>query len=206
MSIEYREQVKTTGLLDIRDSLVLVIDAQENFYRAHRTDVDRETLAGVFKTVAWVAGAAGSLGVPAVATEEDSSTNGRTAGNIRSALAPGTAMLPKHAFSAADNPEILAEVQRHGRSTIILLGLETDICVAHSALQLQALGYRVVAIHDALFSPGRAHHNGLVRMQNAGIEQISAKELLYDWVRTVENIRRFSKDNPSLATPPGFSL
>lgn len=119
--------------------------------------MDRDRLTDVFEKVAWVVGATKALGVPAVVTEEDASTNGRTAGNIRSNLPRGTAVLPKYAFSAADTPEILEEIQRHGASTIILLGLETDICVAHSALQLQARGRRVVAIHDALFSPGKAH-------------------------------------------------
>lgn len=206
MTTHLAEGTKNMGLIDIQDSLVLVIDAQENFYRDHRTDVDRDTLADVFEKVAWVVGAAKALGVPTVVTEEDASTNGRTAGNIRANFPLGTAILPKHAFSAADNPEILEEIHRHKVSTVILLGLETDICVAHSALQLQALGHRVVAIHDSLFSPGRAHQNGLMRMQAAGIELISAKELVYDWVRTVNNIRQFNRDNPALATPPGFSL
>lgn len=40
-------------------------------------------------------------------------------------------------------------------------------------------------------------------MQGAGIELISAKELISDWVRTVNNIRRFNKDNRSLGHHPG---
>ncbi|PRB35645.1 hypothetical protein CQ020_15505 [Arthrobacter sp. MYb23] len=194
------------ALIDIDDSMLLVIDAQESFYREHRTDVDRETLAKVFERISWVVGAAQALDVPVVVTEEDASRNGHTAASIRSNLAAGSPVLPKFAFSAADNPEILASITATGASTTVLVGLETDVCVAHSALQLKALGHRVVAVHDALFSPQAAHANGLARMERAGIELVSAKELIYDWVRTVENIRRFAQENPALAVPPGFSL
>lgn len=68
MTTHLAEGTKNMGLIDIQDSLVLVIDAQENFYRDHRTDVDRDTLADVFEKVAWVVGAAKALGVPTVVT------------------------------------------------------------------------------------------------------------------------------------------
>ncbi|WP_091464955.1 isochorismatase family protein [Paenarthrobacter nitroguajacolicus] len=194
------------ALIEIDDSMLLVIDAQESFYREHRIDVDRETLGRVFERISWVVGAAKALEVPVVVTEEDASRNGRTAANIRTSLAAASPILPKFAFSAPDNPEILASINATGASTTVLVGLETDVCVSHSALQLKALGHRVVAVHDALFSPQAAHANGLARMGRAGIELVSAKELVYDWVRTVENIRRFAQENPALAVPPGFSL
>lgn len=195
-----------SGLLKIDDSQLLVIDAQEHFYREHRTDVDRNTLTEVFRRVAWAVAAAKALEVPVVVTEEDAAVNGATDPSIRAHFPEQVTVLPKHAFSAADNPDILQALRDSGRSTVVLIGLETDICVSHTALQLQALGYRVAAVHDALFSPGQAHQNGLLRMQNAGIELISAKEMVYDWTRNVTNIRGFKTNHPELASPPGFSL
>ena len=88
----------------------------------------------------------------------------------------------------------------------MLIGLETDVCVAHSALGLKDLGQRVVAVHDAVFSPGAAHANGLGRLDRAGVELVSAKELAYDWLRTLTGVREFFRDNQDLADPPGFSL
>jgi hypothetical protein len=35
---------------------------------------------------------------------------------------------------------------------------------------------------------------------------VSAKELFYDWVRTLAGVREFKDANPDLAHPPGFSL
>ena len=63
-----------------------------------------------------------------------------------------------------------------------------------------------VAEKTSLFSPGAAHANGLGRMERAGVELVSAKELAYDWLRTVTRVREFFRANRDLADPPGFSL
>jgi nicotinamidase-related amidase len=193
-------------LIDVTQSMLLVIDAQQDFYGSGRTDVDRAVLGGMLRRAAWVTAVAGRLGVPVVVTEEDAAVNGATVEVIRAVLRDGAQVLPKWTFGAPDNPDILAAIEATGATTAVLIGLETDVCVAHSALGLQELGTRVVAVHDALFSPGAAHANGMGRMQRAGVEQVSAKELAYDWLRTVMRARDFFRANPDIADPPGFSL
>ncbi len=193
-------------LLDVKDCQLLVIDAQEQFYREHRSDVDREMLNRCFDVVAWTVGVANALSVPVVVTEEDSERNGLTASVIRTALPPTAAVLPKEAFAAPDNPQIMTAIEANGRSNVIVVGLETDICVTHSTIQLQARGYRPVVVLDAVYSPRHAHENGLARLERGGVDILSAKQLAYDWVRTVAGIRRLCADRPDLATPPGFSL
>jgi nicotinamidase-related amidase len=193
-------------LVDVTQSMLLVIDAQQDFYPDRRADVDRAGLDGMLRRTAWVAAVAGRLGVPVVVTEEDAAVNGGTAEMIRAVLPKDAPVLPKWTFAAPANPEILAAIEATGARTVVLVGLETDVCVAHSALGLKELGKRVVAVHDALFSPGNAHANGLSRMERAGIELVSAKELAYDWLRTVTGVREFFRANPDLADPPGFSL
>lgn len=186
--------------------MVLVIDAQQEFYPVDRLDVDGDALETMFLRAAWLAAVAGRLNVPIVVTEEDAAIHGRTSPVIRAALPMETPVFPKWTFGAADNPEILAAIEATGRRTTILLGLETDVCVAHSALGLQERGKRVVVVHDVLYSPGRAHANGLGRIERAGIETVSAKELVYDWLRTVQAARDFFEEHPDLNDPPGFSL
>lgn len=193
-------------LIERDESMVLVIDAQEHFYGPHRTDVDRVRMDLVHDVAAWVVGAATGLGVPVVVTEEDVAKNGATTDRIVANLPAGAPILPKYAFSAPDNPDILSAIDDTGAPTCILIGMETDICVAQSALQLQARGKRVVAVADALYSPGAAHGNGLDRMIRNGVEVISAKELVYEWVRTVDGIRAFGRANPHLLAAPGFSM
>jgi nicotinamidase-related amidase len=112
----------------------------------------------------------------------------------------------KHVFGLAGQPDILAAVEATGRRTAILAGAETDVCVAQSALGLLARGFRVGVVTDATFSPGEMHAFGLRRMREAGVLQLHAKGVYYEWVRTLADARRFQDAHPDLAEPPGFVL
>ena len=194
------------SLIHRDDSALLVIDTQEGFYGDERLDVDREAFARCVELVAWVTGVANSLGVPVVVTEEDPESNGPTSPRVLERLPTGAPVLPKPVFAAGDNPAILAALAATGRGTIVLAGLETDVCIAHSALSLTQRGYAVAAVTDALFSLPRAHEHGLARLRAEGIQLLSAKELYYDWVRTVAGARALLAAHPELDAPPGFSL
>lgn len=84
--------------------------------------------------------------------------------------------------------------------------METDVCVAHSAIGLLDRGWRITVVSDATFSPGAMHDHGLRRICDAGGTVIHAKGVYYEWVRTLEAARAFEAANPELAEPPGFSL
>ena len=188
------------------ESLLLVVDVQEGFYPPARDDVDRDAFERYLDRVAWVAGVAAALGVPAVVTEEDPGKNGHTSPRVLAHLPEGTAVLVKPVFGVGDNPPILAAIERATPATVVLCGMETDVCIAHSALTLADRGHRVVAVRDALFSPGNAHRHGIERLLANGIELLSAKEVFYDWTRELTAVRDFVREHPELAEPPGFSL
>ena len=194
------------SLIRREESLLLVVDVQEGFYPPARTDVDRSSFEAYLDRVAWVAGVAAALAVPAVVTEEDPGKNGHTSPRVLARLGDGVPVLVKPVFGAGDNPPILATIERAAPDTVVLCGMETDVCIAHSALTLSSRGYRVVGVRDALFSPGAAHGHGIERLLASGIELLSAKEVFYDWTRTLADVRGFARDHPELAKPPGFSL
>lgn len=192
--------------LDAADSVLVVIDAQPGFYGPHRLDVDRAAFETALARAAWVAGVAAALGVPAVLTEEDAATNGPTDPRIAEALPAASPVLVKQVFGADANPEIDHAVRRHGRGAVVLVGLETDVCVAHSAIGWRAAGIRTVVVHDAVHSAGEAHAHGLARLRADGVEMLSAKELYYEWLRDLPSVRAFDGAHPELTAPPGFSL
>lgn len=194
------------SLLRRDESALLVVDTQEGFYGEERGDVDRAAFAEFVARVAWVTALARGLGVPVVVTEEDPGTNGPTSPLVLERLPDGAAVLPKPVFAAGDNPPIAAALEATGRRTVVIAGMETDVCVAHSALSLMERGYRVAAVADALFSPAEAHLHGLERLRAAGVQTLSAKELLYDWTRTLADVRALVAAHPELDRPPGFSL
>jgi nicotinamidase-related amidase len=194
------------GLIRREDSALLVIDTQEGFYGDDRDDVDRPAFELFLARVAWVSGLARILEIPVVVTEEDAETNGPTSPGVLARLPPAATVLPKPVFAAGDNPPIRAALDGTQRHTVVTVGLETDVCVAHSAISLLERGYHVAAVTDALFSPGAAHLHGLERLRSEGVQLISAKELFYDWARTLADVRALIRAYPELDAPPGFSL
>jgi len=107
--------------------MLLVIDAQQDFYPASRADVDRAVLGEMLRRAAWVTAVAARLGVPVVVTEEDAAVNGTTAEVIREVLPKSAPVLPKWIFGAPANPDILAAIEATGAGIAVLIGLETDV-------------------------------------------------------------------------------
>lgn len=193
-------------LLERDRCLLLVIDAQERFYSPDRADVDTARLHHTFERIGWMVAAADVLDVPVIVTEEEADLHGGTDPRIAALLPPGTPVLDKVFFGAPSNPEILAAVQGTGRDTVVVVGLETDVCVSHTALLLDDLDYRVAVAQDCLFSPGEAHEAGLRRLRDSGVEMLSAKGVFYDWVRGVEEWDRVCAASDLVHHPPGFHL
>jgi nicotinamidase-related amidase len=191
-------------LLERSDSVLVVVDAQPGFSGA---DDDSGRQAAASREVAgWLAGVAAAIGVPIVVTEEDPARNGPTDVAISRSLPAGTPVLAKAVFGLADVPEILAAVEATGRRTVVMVGAETDVCVAQSAIGLLDRGFRVVVVTDATFSPGAMHEHGLRHIREAGAELRHAKGVYYEWLRTLDAARRFEREHPVLAQPPGFDL
>ena len=185
-------------LLDRGDSVLVVVDAQPGFLASGGH--------GVVDRIAWLIRVAAALDVPIVVTEEQPDQNGPTFPAIGERLPPATPVLTKPVFGLADVPEILAAVAATERRTAVLVGAETDVCVAHSALGLLDRDLRVAVVSDATYSPGSMHEHGLRRIAEAGGVVIHAKGLYYEWLRTVEAATAFRGAQPELADPPGFSL
>ena len=191
-------------LIDREDSVLIVIDAQPGF--AGSDAAHAEAAARSREVAAWLAGAATALGVPALVTEEDAAANGPTDPAIAAALPKDTPVFDKTVFGLTGDAAIAAALEASERRTAVLVGAETDVCIAHSAIGLQELGWRVVVVSDATFSPGDMHERGLDQMRDAGIAIRHAKGVYYDWVRTLAAARALQDDHPDLASPPGFAL
>ena len=76
-------------------------------------------------------------------------------------------MHDKMVFGLAGQPSILDDVTRTGRNEFVLVGMETDVCVAHSAIGLMGFGFRVAVIDDATASPPPHHDFGIDRVEAA---------------------------------------
>jgi nicotinamidase-related amidase len=175
------------SLIDVHDSLLIVIDVQD-YFLAKLPDDERQQLVN---RIAWLVSVASKLSVPIVVTAEDIPRWGSVTAAVAARLPPGTRVFNKMVFGLAEDEEIMAAVRETGRGTAILVGLETDVCIAHSALGLFKKGYQVAVVADASGSPGTGHRVGLERVRGAVAVVTSVKSLYFEWVRTVERDNEF---------------
>jgi nicotinamidase-related amidase len=191
------------ALIDVDDSVLIIVDVQPPFL----DKLPREDSQLLRNRICWLIGVAGWLHVPLVVTAEDIAREGGVDPQVVRALPAGIRMHNKMVFDLAADPAILTAIAQTGRKTAVLVGLETDVCVAHSALGLLGHGYQVAVVADAAGSPGMAHGFGLERAAGAGALVTSVKSLFYEWMRTVERARQFRTETArTLALPDGVRL
>jgi len=188
-------------LIERDRSCLVVIDVQPYFLAKLPLD-RREPLA---QRIAWLVRVAALLDIPVLATAEDAARNGALADAVAEALPAGTAVHDKRVFGLADQADILAAVAATARRDLVLVGLETDVCVAHSALGLLDRGYRVAVPEDATGTPPPHQEAGIARMAGAGVLVTTVKGIYYEWVRdlaTAGSLRRRLQG----PLPPGLTL
>jgi nicotinamidase-related amidase len=189
-----------SSLLDVNDSLLIAIDIQPHFVEKEAMDGDNSLL----QRMCWVIKVANWLSIPLIVTAEDIPHTGTICDEFVQLLPLETKIYNKMIFGLAAQSDILEAVERTKRKTVVLIGYETDVCIAHSALGLLDLGYRVAVAADATGSPDNAHQIGLERIRGAGGIIVSAKSLYYEWVRTVEKASEF--EVLGIPTPRGIVL
>jgi nicotinamidase-related amidase len=189
-------------LLERADSVLVVVDLQPGFLsKDWFSEQDVAAANSARDRAAWLVALAARLEIPIVVTEEEPERHGTTDARVAERLPAQTPVLRKPTFGLAGTPEILAAVRETGRGTAVLVGCETDVCVAQSAIGLHDEGYGTVVVGDATFSPGEMHLRGLDRLAAAGIERNHAKGVVYEWLRSVDDAHRVFGE-PGLPAPP----
>ncbi|MFM9845513.1 MAG: isochorismatase family protein [Dongiaceae bacterium] len=195
---------RTNGLAARARCCLLVIDVQQYFLDKLALD-EREPLV---RRIAWLMQMARLLEIPIIATAEDMAKDGPLVPELERELPAGAKVFDKLIFGLCDQPDTRAAVDSMaagGRDQFVLAGLETDVCIAHSAFGLAGAGYRPFVIDDACASPAPHHEHGLRRLRDAGIAVTSLKGIFYEWVRDLETLGRIRKQiNEPL--PPGLTL
>jgi nicotinamidase-related amidase len=193
---------RAVSLLDREDTVVVVVDVQPAFLaRDWFSDDDVATSGAALDRMVWLVALAARLGIPIVVTEEEPERNGSTDTRVAQRLPASTPVLRKPTFGLARTPDILAAVRATERRTAVVVGCETDVCVAQSAIGLFEHGFESVVIADATFSPGEMHARGLDRLAAAGVGRNHAKGVTYEWLASVEDAHVVLSD-PGLPRPP----
>ena len=191
------------SLINVDDCVLIIIDVQDHFLARlppHRAEQ-------LVNRVGWLMEVAKILNVPMIVTAEEGKRYAGLTAVLAEKLPPGTKVLDKTVYGLADQTNILDAVRKTGRRTAVLVGLETDVCVTHSAIGLLQNGFQVVVLADVTDSPGDAHVFGLERMRGAGALVMSLKGLYYEWIRTVSMCNMMADEHlKRIGHPNGITL
>lgn len=164
-------------MLNCSESLLMVIDVQGKLADAvenagfHRGQV-KNLILGV-----------SALSIPVILTVQVPGKLGSTVPEIQDLL-PVTKEIPRTAFSAFREVEILAALHKNARKQILLCGYEAHICLYQTAMDLLQAGYEVYFIVDAISSrQGMNKEVALQRVAQAGGKLATVEMVLYELLR-----------------------
>ncbi|TWU41749.1 isochorismatase family protein [Novipirellula artificiosorum] len=162
--------------LAAKRSSLLIIDLQEKL-----VPVIPSGEAVVEQTLRLIE-AANLLEVPHAATVQYPRGLGGLVPAIAERVAPPE---EKTAFSAAVCREAIDTWATQSRDQIVIVGIETHVCVLQTVLDLLAEGFRVYVVTEAVASRhGRDHETAIERMVNSGATMITAESVMFEWLET----------------------
>ncbi len=159
--------------LDRNQAAVLVVDVQE------RLTPVMWNFATVEKYCKAMILAGRELGLPVLATEQYPKGLGATIPSLREAL--GAAPLVKMHFSCGADPEIAKALESTRRKQVIVVGIESHVCVFQTVRDLLDQGYQPFVCGDAVTSRFEEHRRlALEQMRDMGAVITSAETCIFD--------------------------
>jgi nicotinamidase-related amidase len=156
------------------DTGLLVIDVQEKLV-PRILDAER-----MVANIAFLLDAARLLNMPVQCTEQYPRGLGATVPVLAQKLPERP---DKVAFSSCAVPAVVQTFHREARPKLVLCGIETHVCVLHTALDLLALDFRVYLVVDATGSRYRIDHDvALRRLERAGAILTTCEMCVFEWI------------------------
>lgn len=170
-------------LVTLERSALVVVDIQPNFLAPiHRGQE-------VLQRAKFLVEAAGELGVPIFASEQYPDRMGGTEESLSALLRRYDATVEgKMRFSAGGCPGFWEWLERHERDEIILVGIESHICVLQTGHELIQTGCVVYLAADAISArTEQMHQIGIERLRHLGAEVGHSESFVYEWMQSAEH-------------------
>lgn len=165
-------------ILNIEDSVVMIIDVQEKLLNAVFNKASLEKKATTLANTAKI------LEIPVIVTEQYPKGLGATVESLKEALPENTQYFEKTAFSALENNDVLEALKNSGKKQVVIFGIETHICVSQTTNALIQEGFEVSVIRDACGSRSELEYlAGLERMKDNGAHVLTTEIALFEWLK-----------------------
>lgn len=167
-------------LITSSQSCLLLIDVQEKLipfiYEYEK----------LIENCVWLLKLANKLSIPILISEQYPKGLGHTVGAIRDVMA-NAPVYEKVAFSCASDEHLKNAIKQQSRSQLILIGIESHVCVLQTAMEL-AKDYDVFVVADSVSSRNPYDKKiALKRMQQAGIHLVTKEMVLFEWLHQAGN-------------------
>lgn len=165
-------------LMNPEDTALVVIDVQE------RLLPHIDGAGDVVKNIQQLVTAAKILGLPVRATEQYPSGLGATIKELLERIrdCDGHRIDEKIMFSCRECESLFAELSDSGVSKLMLVGIETHVCVAQTALDLMASGFEIYIAVDAVGARKSVDHQvGLRRLEASGCTLTTTEAAMFEW-------------------------
>ncbi len=159
--------------IDRRKAMVVVVDVQEKLIPV------MWNFAPVEKYCRAMILAARDLDLPVIATEQYPKGLGATIAPIREIL-PAAPLVKMH-FSCGADPAFTSALAATGRKQVIVVGIESHVCVYQTVRDLVMQGQEVHVCADAVTSRFEEHRRiALEQMRDMGAVVTSAETVIFD--------------------------
>jgi nicotinamidase-related amidase len=122
--------------------------------------------------------------LPVIITEQTPQKLGQTIQQIAAQL-DGIKPIARETFSCWADVHFREQMEALSRRHVVLLGIESHVCVYQTALDLISNGYNVHLVADAVSSRTKDNRDiGLNAMKSAGAHLASTEMILFELLRT----------------------
>ena len=171
---------RSPELANRNQSQLLVVDVQQRLmpviHNAERIE----------NRIVLLLDAAAALGVPVIVSEQYPKGLGATVDSIAQHQV-SRQRFEKIRFSAAEEFQTLcasadAAVAVDRCDQVVIVGIESHICVLQTAMDLLAQSYRVFVVEDAVSSRRESdHRTAMNRLRDAGAVICTAESVVFEW-------------------------
>lgn len=183
--------IRQRFFLDAAESALVVIDVQERLCKA----MDEQVLSRLCASAGILLEAAAELRIPVLATEQYVKGLGETLPELQQKMADAP-RLEKMSFSCCGSDAFVGRLRDLGRRQIVVVGMETHVCVLQTVIDLLDAGYVVHLVQDGVMSRSDQNRQAaLGMMQQAGAVISCTESVLFQWLRVAgtDSFKKLSK-------------
>jgi nicotinamidase-related amidase len=167
---------RSEKLLSREQSVLVVVDLQDTLLKAIKVGTH------IAENIALLIRVANALQIPILSTTQNSSKLGGITPLLTAELEQ-VSVIDKLCFSCVGAEDFMRELQKTGRTQVLLTGIESHICIMQTALDLLKAGYTVHVPYDAVASrQKRDWKYALLRMAHSGVTVTSLESAIYEWL------------------------